>query len=392
LFNNIIILLLIVIYPVNDELIYETEKKCGNTPIYIYFFEYANIILYVILRSILSISFLLTGECSLRFLYAFVPLYICYIILLATACLYRKLIIRLIFIIVDSFFNIISLVLCCVTKEKCREVYSISFKCNSDCLDIYFENKNKRKMETIPKIIIQLQNENALLKQRNQEIYDELPDLDESDNTHKLKKCHYSRVESKKIEAIIWYVNKKYNKSFDSDILYQNLLIEVKDKCGIKINKEKFEEIFLLYVKEKFSQCLICPLKNDFFENPVITPEGQTFDKDYLLKEIQKIGKNPLTNTNLNENQLIENKLVKDLCGIFKSNYNDFNMNTFLKMRKLLINKSTNTFYTHPIVLRNCYTEEGLGINSNEEYLNKVILNLIEKNKEILGDEFINSL
>ena len=69
-----IILLLIVIYPVNDELIYETEKKCGNTPIYIYFFEYANIILYVILRSILSISFLLTGECSLRFLYALAPL------------------------------------------------------------------------------------------------------------------------------------------------------------------------------------------------------------------------------------------------------------------------------------------------------------------------------
>ena len=131
---------------------------------------------------------------------------------------------------------------------------------------------------------------------------------------------------------------------------------------------------------------------NDFFENPLITPEGQTFDKSYLLKEIQKTGKNPLTKTNLNENQLLENKLVKDLCGIFKSNYNNFNMNTFLKIRKLLINKSTNTFYTHPIVLRNGYTEEGLGINSNEEYLNRVILNLIEENKEILGDEFINSL
>ena len=102
-------------------------------------------------------------------------------------------------------------------------------------------------MEAIPKIIIQYQNENALLKQRNQQIYDELPDLNECDNTYKIKKCHYSSVESKKIEAIIWYVNKKYNKSFDSDILYQNLLIEVKDKCGIKINKEKFEEIFLLY-------------------------------------------------------------------------------------------------------------------------------------------------
>ena len=383
----IIIIFLIIIYPVNDDLIYETEQKCGNTPIYIYFFEYIDIILYTILRSVLSISFLLTGECSLKFLYVLVPLYIGYIILLATSCLYRKLIIRIIFIIVDSFFNVISLILCCVVKEKCREVYSISFKCNSDCLDIYFENRNKKKLEEIPKIIINLENENALLKQRNQEIYDESIKLKNTNYD-----IHYSNVESKKIEAIIWYVKKKYNKSFDSDILYQNLLNEIKDNCGIKINKEKLKEIFLLYVKEKFAEYLKCPLKADFFENPLITPEGQTFDKEYLLKEIQKTGKNPITLTKLNENQLLENKLLRDLCEIFKSNYDNFNMNTFLKMRRLLINKNTDTFYSYPIVLRNGYTEEGIGINNNEEYSNRVILNLIEQNKELLSEEFINSL
>ena len=94
----------------------------------------------------------------------------------------------------------------------------------------------------------------------------------------------------------------------------------------------------------------------------------------------------------MNENQLLENKLVRDLCDIFKYNYDNFNMNTFLKMRGFLINKNTDTFYKYPIVLRNGYTEEGIGTNSNEKYLNRVILNLIEQNKELLSEEFINSL
>ena len=238
------------------------------------------------------------------------------------------------------------------------------------------------------------------MKEGNQKILKEINEFNETNKLkqgQKKKETHFLNVENKKIEAIIWYMKKKYNKSFDSDIIYQNLLSEIKDKCGININRAKLKEIFLFYIKEKFTECLSCPLTADIFLNPLITPEGQTFDKSYLIKEIQKTGKNPLTRTKLNESQLIENKLVRDLCEIFKSNYDKFNMSGFNEMKSLLKDKNTKMFYTNPVVIKYGYkkgeTEEGKGgIYKNEEYSNKVILNLIEQNKEIMSDEFIDSL
>ena len=189
-------------------------------------------------------------------------------------------------------------------------------------------------------------------------------------------------------------MKKKYNRTFAFDSVYQNLLTEVKNKCNININRAKLKEIFLYYIKEKFTECLSCPLTADIFLNPMITPEGQTFDKSYLLKEIQKTGKNPLTRKNLNEAQLIENKLVRDLCEIFRANYDKFSMEDLLEMKNLLINKNTKKFYINPVIIKFGYkkgeTEESN--NKNEEYSNKVILNLIEQNKDILSDEFIDSL
>ena len=189
-------------------------------------------------------------------------------------------------------------------------------------------------------------------------------------------------------------MKKKYNRTFAFDSVYQNLLTEVKNKCNININRAKLKEIFLFYIKEKFTECLSCPLTADIFLNPMITPEGQTFDKSYLLKEIQKTGKNPLTRKNLNEAQLIENKLVRDLCEIFRANYDKFSMEDLLEMRNLLINKNTKKFYINPVIIKFGYkkgeTEESN--NKNEEYYNKIILNLIEQNKDILNNEFIFSL
>ena len=69
-------------------------------------------------------------------------------------------------------------------------------------------------------------------------------------------------------------------------------------------------------------------------------------------------------------------------------------MEDLLEMRNLLINKNTKKFYINPVIIKFGYkkgeTEESN--NKNEEYSNKVILNLIEQNKDILSDEFIDSL
>ena len=170
----------------------------------------------------------------------------------------------------------------------------------------------------------------------------------------------------------------------------------MKEKFKININNSsKIKEIFLFYIKEKFIECLTCPLTADIFLNPVTTPEGQTFDKNYLLKELEKTGKNPLTRSPLNENHLVENKLVRDLCEILKFNLNNFDMKSFKEMKNLLINKNTKKFYSNPYVIN-------VGINKGEttdefvfknpNYSNRVILNIIEQFKEILGDDFINSL
>ena len=85
---------------------------------------------------------------------------------------------------------------------------------------------------------------------------------------------------------------------------------------------------------------------------------------------------------------------MRDLCEIFRANYDNFNMTDLLEMKNLLINKNTKKFYTNPVVIKIGFkkgeTEESK--NKNEEYSNKVILNLIEQNKDILSDEFIDSL
>ena len=40
----------------------------------------------------------------------------------------------------------------------------------------------------------------------------------------------------------------------------------------------------LSYIKERFEECLACPITNGIFINPVITPEGQTFDHLFISK------------------------------------------------------------------------------------------------------------
>ena len=376
----------------------EIEKKCDNIPNLGYFFGNISLCLYSMFHFILDFSILLTGDCYLKFLYLLIPLYL-FNLVMTVYINYKSyvLTIRLIFAVFDYIFIILSFSYCCCCNYNYSQMCEKNYKCNADCLDVFFEKRKEKEKEEIPKKIIEIKNENRLLKEGNQKILNEIKIFNEENKLLIIKsKEHTScvNVENKKIEAIIWYMKKKYNRTFAFDSVYQNLLTEVKNKCNININRAKLKEIFLYYIKEKFTECLSCPLTADIFLNPMITPEGQTFDKSYLLKEIQKTGKNPLTRKNLNEAQLIENKLVRDLCEIFRANYDKFSMEDLLEMRNLLINKNTKKFYINPVIIKFGYkkgeTEESN--NKNEEYSNKVILNLIEQNKDILSDEFIDSL
>jgi len=358
----------------------------------IIFYEYTIIYLIIFFRSILSITYLLTEQCQFLHLIFVIPLYLIYIIGLGLIKYEDKILDpKIIFLLIDSIINLLSLCYCCSFDDTCENVHKKSHECKNNFLDIYFQKRNEQKSQEIPQKNEKLKNDNKLLKQENEKILNELKELND-EYEHSI----LSNVENKKIEVILSYVKKKYNKSYPPDIIYQSLISEVKEKFKININNSsKLKEIFLFYIKEKFVESLTCPLTADIFLNPVITPEGQTFDKNYLLKELEKTGKNPLTRAPLNATQLIENKLVRDLCEILKFNLNNFDMKSFNEMKNLLTNKNTKKFYSNPYVIK-----EGInkgetideGIIKNPDYSNRVILNIIEQYKELLDDDFINSI
>ena len=75
-------------------------------------------------------------------------------------------------------------------------------------------------------------------------------------------------------------------------------------------------------------------------------------------------------------------------------NQEPWSMHNFLEMRKLLINPENKKFYSNPVVIKEGdkkgETEEGIGFIA--EYSNKVVLNIIEENKEILNDRFFEDI
>ena len=129
------------------------------------------------------------------------------------------------------------------------------------------------------------------------------------------------------------------------------------------------------------------------FSNPYITPDGQTFDKLAILKQIKKNGVNPITNNNLTQDDLIENKLVLDICEIIKLNMDYFNIQHFKEIKKLLKSKITKEFYKFPYVIsqgndKGC-TKEQYSFVNKEKYPNLVIMYMIKQNSEIFDDNFL---
>ena len=371
---------------------YRNEERldCGEYIKSAHFFTSCSIIYaYIVLNSISKISILINTNNITTIQHYFLSinffLYIFYITIYFGYGLsfdrikrpktgYKKLILLITNILIDIIESYLSFG---DNKNQANKEYS-----NIDCLDACVINIIKERNWRVDNEISTISNNNNLLIEENQQLIE-------------LKKRRSSNnIEDGKVELILWYVKNNYNQIFSLNLLYKYLLEEIKNKFGEEINKDKFRNIFLEYAQEKFTESLTCPITDNIFLNPVITPEGQTYDKKNLLKYVEKKGENPLTRNKLFKTQLIGNILIKDLCEILQLNKNKYTIDIFIKMKNLLINPENNKFYSNPVVIkegdRKGETKEGVGLIT--EYPNKVILNIIEQNKEILSDEFFEEI
>ena len=266
-----------------------------------------------------------------------------------------------------------------------RDILSELEKANEE--NIVINNNDKEMKEII--------SENTKLKEERERLNNTKNGLTKKEpyKYNDIKKDNKANYRYKKIEMICAYIKLNNGVTITKDSLNKKFFNQIKDKCGLIIDKNKYEEIALNYAKERLSESLKCPLTNKIFSNPYITPEGQTFDKSAIMKKISQNGKNPITNNKLNSQELIENTLVLDICEILNQNYDYFNINNFYDIKNLLISKETRKYYKNPIVITNSYrnggTREGNINDFNAKYQNLVIKNLIEQNREILEDNFL---
>ena len=102
-----------------------------------------------------------------------------------------------------------------------------------DCFRSCFKKSEEKHLENIRDQIYKIKIENNNLQEENKKLID------------LRNKRITSKIEDKKIEVILWYIKNKYNKIFSPNILYQYLLDEIKEKCGIIIDKNKLRDIYI---------------------------------------------------------------------------------------------------------------------------------------------------
>ena len=64
--------------------------------------------------------------------------------------------------------------------------------------------------------------------------------------------------------------------------------------------------------KENIPEAYLCPLTLDIIEDPVIAPDGYTYEKSTIIKHLQMYGNSPMTRQPLDESQLIPNRALRD--------------------------------------------------------------------------------
>ena len=244
------------------------------------------------------------------------------------------------------------------------------------------EENEKEQVFNNEKRLKEIKKENNFLKTENQRLIEEKIKIDSNN------------IRNKKIEILLNYIKSKYSINISKENLIKKLLFEIKDKCGIVIDQKAYEEIFIKYLKQNVFEFLKCPLTNKLLDNPYITPDGQTFDKNKIIEEIKKTGINPITDKELKPEKLIKNKLVLDIVEIINNHEDDFNIQHFKEIKQKLISNKTKKLFKNPYIIP--YGEyKGITIEANEgftnltEYPNLVIKNMIEHNLEIFDDNIL---
>ena len=90
------------------------------------------------------------------------------------------------------------------------------------------------------------------------------------------------------------------------------------DKGGEEENEEEKEE-----EKEEFDEEYgICPITQEYMENPVITPSGNYYEKKAIIDWINKEGTDPMTRERLTIDMLIEDNEYKKQIIEYRKKFN----------------------------------------------------------------------
>ena len=85
----------------------------------------------------------------------------------------------------------------------------------------------------------------------------------------------------------------------------------------LKLRRTQSEKTVRKY-KQICPEYLICPLTNRLFENPIITPDGHTYDRDAILLYINLNHKDPNSGSDLTDEDLTPNKSIADGVAKYK--------------------------------------------------------------------------
>ena len=112
-------------------------------------------------------------------------------------------------------------------------------------------------------------------------------------------------VRSKVLEIAIWY-----NELYDQTVNRLCEILSLKGKTLFTIEQDF--KIKSDYSNVSHPPALVCSITNQLFDNPVMTPEGNTYERHAILQHIENTHTDPISNTPLRSSELIPNHAIAD--------------------------------------------------------------------------------
>eukprot|EP00961_Rhodomonas_salina_P072639 975970-Rhodomonas_salina.1 len=64
----------------------------------------------------------------------------------------------------------------------------------------------------------------------------------------------------------------------------------------------------------------VCPISHEIMDDPVMDPEGNTYERQRIEEWLGRESRSPLTNSELSKSQLVPNRALKDSIQEFLKN------------------------------------------------------------------------